>query len=109
MLKILGLSVLLWLPSNALAATVDCLKIEWKEDIQLAMYNDKPFTGECTFRYESGQKWEEYNYKEGKKHGTQTRWYANGQKWYEYNYKEGDLHGTQTVWYESGQKKEEEN
>ena len=106
MLKTLGLSLLLWIPSNALAEKVvdaDAIIIKNKT----AFFHDELFTGKAVSYYENGQKKEETNYKDGKLHRTGTQWYKDGQKKAEFNIIDGKLHGT--YWYKSGQKREEVN
>ena len=63
--------------------------------------------GTETHWYESAQKKEEINYKNGKENGLNTGWYENGRKEWEGNWNNGEEDGTETHWYESGQKKEE--
>jgi len=79
-----------------------------------------------------GEKIAEQDYRDGKRHGKETRW-ENGRKLYEHHYKndqfdgtwiywgknglvsvvenwkEGKLHGTRTVYYQNGNKSFEEN
>ena len=53
-------------------------------------------------RYDNGQKYYEYNWLHGKKHGKEEGWYDNGQKWYEDNFLHGMWHGVIKTWDEDG-------
>ena len=57
--------------------------------------------------YDTGEKWYEGSFKDGKVDGSYTFWYKNGQKSYEENYKDGLRDGKFTGWYESGEKSSE--
>mgnify|MGYP001242708587 CR=1 FL=1 len=54
--------------------------------------------------YDTGEKWYEGSYKDGKVDGSYTFWYKNGQKSTERNYKNGKVEGLEYYWFESGQK-----
>lgn len=63
------------------------------------------FTGVQTLWYETGQKYSETPYHEGKiMDGTQIVWHPNGQKWWERPYKNGKLDGIKAGWHPNGQK-----
>ena len=51
--------------------------------------------------YDTGEKWYEGSFKDGKVDGSYTFWYKNGQKSHEENYKDGLRDGKFTGWYES--------
>ena len=63
-------------------------------------FNDKPFTGRI-LTIDKGESGEyvssDESWTEGKKDGVSARWFSNG-KMYERNYKEGRWHGTVTRW-----------
>ena len=64
----------------------------------------RPFTGTAVEYWPNGQKKEEAEYRDGKKHGVTTEWYESGQKKSEIEYHDGREHGKLTLWYENGQK-----
>ena len=69
----------------------------------------KTSTGTFTYKFSSGQKESEVNYKDGELHGKYTTWYTDGQKSWQGNYKDGHQDGKYTAWYENGQKSWEGN
>ena len=80
MLKILGLLLSCNSSNNPTISEkiyCDSLSIN-KTDSANDVYelNGTPFTGRCSFREFRGN----WTYKDGKRHGTQTRWYWNRQK-----------------------------
>ena len=70
---------------------------------------EEPFTGKNLCKYDSGQKANEGNFKDGEKDGKWTWWYENGQKESEGNWKDGKEEGKWTEWYQNGQIKSEKN
>ncbi len=77
--------------------------------ILLAVFFSTAFAEVKTYYYNSGQKEQEVNYKDGKKHGLETGWHKNGQKSSETNYNDGKEHGLLTWWHKNGQKWKEAN
>ena len=63
-----------------------------------------PYNGLGTWWYESGEKYEEMHYKNGRKDGLATYWRRSGAKTAEIYYKNGNRDGVATAWYPSGQK-----
>ena len=78
--------------------------LEERNGVMYASNENKPFTGRSSISYEDGQKEEEVEYKNGKRHGTATYWLPNGHKLIEGKYRDGKQHGPVTRWYETGQK-----
>ena len=113
MLKILGLSLLLWMPSNALAQeTIKFYQLDYQNDLYYKINSDTPFTGEAVdyYNYDYSERIKaKINFKDGKLHGTKTSWYNNEQKSEEANYVDNELHGPYTRWYTYGQKWEKIN
>ena len=70
-------------------------------------FSDTPFNGRI-ITIDKGEKGDfvsqDEAWKEGRKHGTSTRWFSNGIKMYERNYDLGKWHGTVTRWWPNGQK-----
>ncbi len=87
--------------------TID--QIEQRKGIYYEVGQATPFTGLVQDLYASGTKRFESNYKDGKRHGVETRWDANGKKTREWNYKDGKIHGVVTGWDKDGSKKSEVN
>ena len=54
--------------------------------------------------YFNGERQEELQLKDGKKHGICTMWYMNGEKMYEAHYENDVLHGAFIQWYDNGKK-----
>ena len=69
--------------------------------------SDDPFTGIVVEYWPNGQKEQEWEYRDGKLHGTTTNWYENGQKWSETEFRDGKAHGQMIVWYKNGKKQRE--
>jgi formylglycine-generating enzyme required for sulfatase activity/antitoxin component YwqK of YwqJK toxin-antitoxin module len=82
-------------------------KLESKNRIVYEVDQETPFTGQVQEKLRNGQK--STNYKDGLRHGVQTRWHKDGQKLNDSNYKDGQKHGVQTYWYDNGQKRSETN
>ena len=88
---------------------VNWFELEEREGIEYLLGSDTPYTGKIYHLYRNGQKYEEGNYKDGKKDGLWTTWYNNGQKQAEANFKEGKEDGLGITWHENGQKSGEAN
>ena len=88
---------------------VNWFELEEREGIEYLLGSDTPYTGKIYHLYRNGQKYEEGNYKDGKKDGLWTTWHNNGQKEFEANFKEGKEDGLVLTWHENGQKSGEAN
>jgi antitoxin component YwqK of YwqJK toxin-antitoxin module len=58
--------------------------------------------GVWTVWHENGQKWMEYEYRNGLMDGPFLKWYPNGQKRTVGEYRGGKKEGAWTAWYEAG-------
>ena len=69
-----------------------------KEEAHLDMSNTNPIYIYLLRWHDNGQKSQEANFMEGKKHGKWTHWHQNGQKQLERNYERGEIIGKETWW-----------
>jgi antitoxin component YwqK of YwqJK toxin-antitoxin module len=110
-------------------SNVISVKIWLPDGSKCPLTNIKDGNGVMAHYRGNGQKSQETNYKDGKKHGLETSWdeegkvtskikwknavdgkgnglmtswYESGKKKSEYTYKDGEAHGLSTVWHEDG-------
>ena len=69
--------------------------------------SETAFTGKVVGKYPSGQKKEDFNYKDGERHGLSNEWFESGQMKSEETFNDGKLDGLKRIWFESGQKEED--
>ena len=69
--------------------------------------SETAFTGKVVWKYPSGQKKEDFNYKDGERHGLSNEWFESGQMKSEETFNDGKLDGLKRIWFESGQKEED--
>lgn len=115
-------------PVNAQMKQIPFAELEERLDdrsVKRYFFEDKPYAGKATERYEyeqttleyhlengyiqklfgwkfDGSKEREYAFKDGIPHGKLIAYYRNGQKYFEETYIDGLLHGKQYGWYRDG-------
>lgn len=75
---------------------------ELKQNEQVYLYRDKPFTGISYERYPMGQLLRSVSYLHGKQSGVMMLWYPDGAPQMSANYINGYLHGRFLGWYGNG-------
>ena len=88
------LKLILWGKNLELPMDYDNLEFDKYElnnkngHYELLIYKNNKMIKEIWY-HENGNKWHEWNYKNGKKDGKQYAWWSDGELYYEENYKNG--------------------
>lgn len=76
-------------------------EIQTIDEITYQLNSDIPYTGKHTMYYDSGLKFFEINYVNGKEHGQSISWNEDGQINYKGHSQDGLGHGSATFWYDN--------
>ena len=79
-----------------------------ENDVKVAYFNAKKFTGKAVSHYGNGHLFTEKNYVKGLESGDWKIWYSNGKPMKSGHIKDGKNEGVFYEWYENGQKKYEQ-
>ena len=85
-----------------LTITINDLDIRSENNVNLAYYEGKLFSGVAYSYFENGEKQIKQGYLDGKKEGTWAIWYPGGGMQKEGFIKDGLSHGKYREWYENG-------
>jgi antitoxin component YwqK of YwqJK toxin-antitoxin module len=85
--------------------TIDKDKLQIRDSIAYEINSNKPFTGNVTSKYESGQNAYSASYKDGKLNGEVLEYFRNGQMKLKTSYSMGILDGEALEYFENGQMK----
>ena len=89
--------------ANPPLPAVTFAELEIRPD-KLAYHRNQPFTGKVLRTHRNGRRASETHYRDGRPHGSFTKWFDSGDKEYQGQHKDGKRDGLHTSWWPNGQK-----